>query len=178
MMISFDVTCLFTNVLLTYVINCILDRMYPVCPENCPHLPTAKKCTEYQSREASNSHIENALHLRQEDVRTAQWCHDGRTFVPVQPDANVPDIHATLNGFHPSIQFTFEKEAGKSLRRLDVRVTRSPERHTFETITYRKPVVTGLMINCHSFVPLQCKEASIDNMDHRTPSLTALLTGR
>ena len=89
------------------------------------------------------------------------------TFVLVDPDTKVDDTLFILNNFHPSIKFTNENEANDSLPFLDVRVTRSPDRRTFETTIYRKPTFTGLMINWDSFVPMQYKKAGIDSMIRR-----------
>ena len=84
---------------------------------------------------------------------------------------NVVDILSILNGFHPSIKFTYEVEVNDSFPFLDVRVTRSTARHTFETTIYRKPTFTGLLINWNSFVPLQYKKVSIDSMARRALSV-------
>ena len=212
MMVSFDVTSLFTNVPLTYTINYILDQVYPTCRKNCQHLPMTKKCTECRARKDFETllrtatsethftfdkkmyvqhngvamgaplapvmadifmaHLETTLMDELTSIGVCEWHrYVDDTFVLVQPGTEVADLLTVLNRFHPSIKFTYELEANGSLPFLDVRVTRSPERHTFETTIYRKPTFTGLMINWNSFVPLQYKKASVDSMVRRALSI-------
>jgi hypothetical protein len=73
--------------------------------------------------------------------------------------------------FHSSTKFTYETETDHSLPFLDVQVTRSSERHTFETTIYMKPVFTGLTTQWNSFVPMSYKKASIDSMTRRALSI-------
>jgi hypothetical protein len=118
------------------------------------------------------AHLETTVMDELRSIGVCEWHrYVDDTFVLVQPGNNVADILAKLNGFHLSIKFTYETEASNSLPFLDVRVTRSPERHTFETTIYRKQTFTGLMINWNSFVPLQYKRASIDSMVPRALSI-------
>ena len=217
MMLSFDVTSLFTNVLLTYTIDYILNEMYPACPKDCSDLPMTKQCTSCKKRkdfgtllrtstsethftfgnkiyEQKNgaamgaslapvmgdifvTHMETTL---MDDLKRIVVCEWHRyvddTFVLVDPGATVDDILSILNNFHPSIKFTHEHEANDSLPFLDVRVTRYPDRRTFETTIYRKPTFTGLMINSDSFVPLQYKNAGINSMVRRALSICSSYT--
>ena len=109
------------------------------------------------------AHLKTTLMNELKSIGVCEWHrYVDDMFVRVQPGTN---------SFHPSIKFTYELEANDSLPFLDVRVTRSPERHTFETTIYRKTTFTGLTINWDSFVPLQYKKASIDSMVHRALSI-------
>jgi hypothetical protein len=60
--------------------------------------------------------------------------------------------------------YTYEVETDQSLAFLDVQLTRSSERQTFETNIYWKPTFTGLMTKWNWFVPMNCKRAGIDSM--------------
>ena len=208
MMVSFDVTSLFTNVPLRFTLDYILDRMYPVCSKTCDKLARAKKCSNCRKRKdldtllkAATSdthflfdskiykqhngvamgaplapvvadifmaHMETSLMDELMKIGVCEWHrYVDDTFVLIEPTTNVVDVLNILNSFHPSIQFTYEVEASRSLPFLDVRVTRSPERQTFETTIYRKPTFTGLMTKWNSFVPLNYKKASVDSMIRR-----------
>ncbi|CAF3120231.1 unnamed protein product [Rotaria socialis] len=89
------------------------------------------------------------------------------TFVFINPNANVNDILSVLNGFHPSMKFTYKVEKDNELEFLEVKVIRIPERHTFETTIYRKPTFTGLSTNWNSYVPIEYKKSSITSMIDR-----------
>jgi hypothetical protein len=84
-----------------------------------------------------NRDLDRVIHITRHNVDD--------TFVLIELTTNVVDVLNILNNFHPSIKFTYEVEANRSLPFLDVRVTRSPERQTFETTISRKPTFTGLM---------------------------------
>jgi hypothetical protein len=53
--------------------------------------------------------------------------------VLIESTTNLSDVLHILSKFHPSIKFTYEVETDQFLPFLDVRVTRSSERQTFET---------------------------------------------
>ena len=123
------------------------------------------------------AHLETTLMDELKSVGVCEWHrYVDDTFVLVDPGTKVDDILSILNNFHPSIKFTHENEANGSLPFLDVRVTRSPDRRTFETTIYRKPTFTGLMINWDSFVPMQYKKAGIDSMVRRALSICSSYT--
>jgi hypothetical protein len=118
------------------------------------------------------AHMETSLMDQLMEIGVCEWHrYVDDTFVLIEPTTNVVDVLSILNSFHPSIKFTYEVEANRSLPFLDVRVTRSPERQTFETTIYRKPTFTGLMTKWDSFVPMNYKKASIDSMIRRALSI-------
>ena len=70
------------------------------------------------------AHLETTLMDELTSIGVCEWHrYVDDTFVRVQPGTN---------GFHPWIKLTYELKANSSLPFLDVRVTRSLERHTFE----------------------------------------------
>jgi hypothetical protein len=71
--------------------------------------------------------LETTLMDRLEQKGAREWHqYVDDTFVLAEPDTNIQDVPDILNGFHPSIKFTYEVEEDNSLPFLDVRVTRSP----------------------------------------------------
>ena len=123
------------------------------------------------------AHLETSLMDQLMETGVCEWHrYVDDTFVLIEPTTNVVDVLNILNSFHPSIKFTYEVEANRSLPFLDVRVTRSPERQTFETTIYRKPTFTGLMTRWDSYVPMNYKKASIDSMIRRALSICSTYT--
>ena len=60
-----------------------------------------------------------------------------------------------INGFHPSLQFTSEKETEKTLPFLDMLIIR--EGTLLSSTWYNKPTDTGLIMNYHSLAPKRYK---------------------
>ena len=148
----------------TLVYFCTSSLPFPPCAMGAPLAPGMA--------DIFMAHLETTLMDELTSIGVCEWHrYVDDTFVLVQPGTSVTDILSILNGFHPSIKFTYETEANSSLPFLDVRVTRPAERHTFETTIYRKRTFTGLVINWNSFVPLQYKKASIDSMVRRAISI-------
>ena len=71
----------------------------------------------------------------------------------------------SLNGLHPSLGFTMEREQNEALPFLDVLVQRREKEYI--TSIYRKKTFTGLYINWHSFCPLSRKINLIKTLAHR-----------
>jgi hypothetical protein len=67
------------------------------------------------------------------------------TFVLSEPTANVSDVLHIRNNFQTCIKFTHVIETDYSLAFLNVEVTRSSERQTFETSICRQSTFIGLM---------------------------------
>jgi hypothetical protein len=79
------------------------------------------------------AHLETSLIDQMMKTRVCDWHrYVDNTFVLIEPTTNVVGVLNILNNFRPSIEFTDEVEANRSVPFLDVRVTRSPERQTFE----------------------------------------------
>ena len=85
-------------------------------------------------------------HLEQKGVHEWHRYVDD-TFVLVEPNTDIQEVLDILNGFHPSIKFTYEAEEDNSLRFLDVRVSRSTSTNVFTATIYRKLTSTGLRTN-------------------------------
>lgn len=68
--------------------------------------------------------IESTLMDRLEQKSVREWHrYVSDTFVLVEPDTNIQDVLDILNGFHPSIKFTYEVEEVNSLPFSYVRVS-------------------------------------------------------
>ena len=70
-----------------------------------------------------------------------------------------------LNGLHPSLQFTMEREIEGKLPFLDIQVFRESNR--FTTSIYRKPTFTGVYTRWDSFCPTSQKIALIRSLTLR-----------
>ena len=83
------------------------------------------------------AHLKTTLTDQLMETGVCEWhpCVDD-TFVLIETTTNVVDFSTILNNIHPSIKFTYEIRGNQSLPFLDVRVTRSPERPTFETYPF------------------------------------------
>ena len=57
---------------------------------------------------------------------------------------SIEHVMSVLNGFHASIQFTYETELNKRLSFLNVLITRNGQ--SIETCVYRKPTNTDIYI--------------------------------
>lgn len=77
----------------------------------------------------------------------------------------------TFNNFSPHLQFTVEKEQDKSIPFLDVILTRTNE-GTLMTDWYRKPTNSGRIINYLSQHTLQQKIATLKSLKHRALKLS------
>jgi hypothetical protein len=117
-------------------------------------------------------HMETSLMDQLMKIGVCDWHrYVDHTSVLIEPTTNLAHVLNIVNNFHPSIKFTYEFEANPTLPFLDVRVTRSPERQTFETIIYSKPTFTGLMTKWNSFIPMHYERTSLDSMIRRAPSI-------
>ena len=87
--------------------------------------------------------------------------------------ANQPtEILRKLNSFHPSIQFTYEKEKYKSISFLDVLVKRDNE-NKLNTSVYRKSTSNDIYINWYAHVPNTWKIATLRILIKRAFSISS-----
>jgi hypothetical protein len=83
------------------------------------------------------AHMKTTLMDRLMGIGVCEWHrYVDDTFVLIELTINVSDVLHILYKFHPSIKFTYAVETDQSLPFLDVKVTRSSERQTFETTIY------------------------------------------
>ncbi|CAF1508570.1 unnamed protein product [Adineta steineri] len=123
------------------------------------------------------SHLEVSLMDRLIESGVCEWYrYVDDTFILMEPTAEVDDVLAILNSFHPSITFTKAPEIDGSLPFLDVRVTRPLVGEKFETTIYRKPTFTGLLTKWSSFVPIQYKKSCIISMVQRALAVCSSYT--
>ena len=78
------------------------------------------------------------------------------------------------NSFHPSIQFTYEKEKNKSISFSDVFVERDSE-NKLNTSVYRKCTSNDIYINWYAHAPNTWKIATLRNLLLREHSRFRLL---
>ena len=64
-----------------------------------------------------------------------------------------------INGYHPNLTFTIEKEKGASLWFLDMKISRKDGKLT--STWYTKATDTGLTINYHALAPLRYKKSVV-----------------
>ena len=69
---------------------------------------------------------------------------------------------SVLNGFHPSIQFTYETEFKSRLSFRDVVIICNGQ--SIETCVYRKPTNTGIYIHWNSFALIQWKQSTLKTL--------------
>ena len=79
---------------------------------------------------------------------------------------SIEHVMSILNGFHPSIQFTYETESNNRLSFLDVLIIRNGQ--GIETCVYRKPTNTDIYIHWDSFVPIQWKRSTVKTFVYRS----------
>ena len=82
------------------------------------------------------------------------------TFALIQNEQQAMNFLQTLNNFHPCLHFTFELERTGFLPFLDVGVHKQAD-HTFATSVYRKPTFTSVYLNFNSFAPLSYKRGLV-----------------
>jgi len=93
------------------------------------------------------------------------------TFVLFHKEEHAESFLSYLNGQHPNIKFTMEKEGNKKLSFLDVCV--SKDGNSFVTSVYRKPSHTGLGQSFFDFCPDIFKYNAIATLLHRCFNITS-----
>ena len=88
------------------------------------------------------------------------------TFVLFRDEAHASLFLDFINGRHPNISFTMEKENNGSISFLDTKIGRD-SRNNFSSSVYRKPTFSGLGISFFSFIPFRFKVNSIYTLLHR-----------
>ncbi|KAK5644613.1 hypothetical protein RI129_005913 [Pyrocoelia pectoralis] len=87
-------------------------------------------------------------------------------------DSGVNNFLNELNGIHPNVQFTIEKESNNTLPFLDLLLHKSPQKITFSI--YRKPTTTDNMIPYDSVHPITHKMAGLHSLLYRLHNIPML----
>ena len=193
-LVSFDVVSLFTSVPLDYTIELILDKVYVEKVINTKLKRNEMKkllevCTKelhfsfdngiYRQRDgvAMGSPLgpvlENIFMVQLEKSLVTQmhdnvplwyrYVDDTFTFIK---NGQVENVMHVLNGFHPSIKFTYEKEKDNSISFLDVHVIRRLDGY-FDTDIYRKQTDTNIYLSWNSFAPRSWKVGTLKGLIRR-----------
>ena len=193
-MVSFDVVSLFTSVPLDYTINLILDKIYrekrvktklkrgemkkllEICTKDM-HFSFNSEIYRQVDGVAMGSPlgpvIANIFMVELEKTLVPQldgivglwyrYVDDTFTFIR---EGCVETVLESLNGFHPSIKFTSEKETGGCISFLDVNVIKKPD-GSFETEVHRKKTDTNVYIHWEAFAPASWKTGTLKGLIRR-----------
>jgi len=191
-LVSFDVTSLFTNLPKELILRGIENRWQDiekntklVLPQflNAIDLLLSSACFSYNDKYYSQiygSPMGSPLSpiladIVLDDLET--WClqkldfsiHTYYRYVDdifmIIPATKLLSVLDVFNNYHPRLKFTYEVEVNNNLNFLDVSVIRMNGK--LITNWFRKPTFSGRYINFHSNHPLQYKLNSITNLvDH------------
>ena len=196
-MISFDVISLFTNVPLDITIDMILKKVYDeklintsikredmkslllLCTKSVPFTFNDDMYIQIQGV-AMGSPLgpllanvfmsELEVPTLANDLDMWMWYVDD-TFSFMKANQQT-EVLRKLNSFHPSIQFTYEREKNKSISFLDVFVERDSE-NKLNTSVYRKCTSNDICINWYAHAPNTWKIATLRNLIKRAFSISS-----
>ena len=96
------------------------------------------------------------------------------TFLLFRSPQHIDSFLDYLNGRHPNIKFTSERESNNQISFLDILISRADG--SFSTSTYRKPTYTGLYTLFSSFVPSKFKYNIVFVLFQRAARIASSLT--
>ena len=70
-----------------------------------------------------------------------------------------------INGLHPSLSFTIEKEVDHRIAFLEMEIA-NKDGH-LSSVWYTKPTDTGLAMNCYALAPKRHKRLMVSGFEHR-----------
>lgn len=193
-LVSFDVSSLFTNVPLDFTIDLILDKIYrekiiktnlkefqfrellELCTKNM-HFSFNSNIYRQVDGVAMGSplgpvlanifmvHLENNLVPSLSEVMSLWYRYVDDTLTFIQED-KIEEVIEILNGFHPSINFTYEKEYDGCIAFLDVKLIRK-DNGSFITEVYRKITDTNIYLHWKAFAPDTWKIGTLKGLFRR-----------
>ena len=193
-MISFDVVSLFTSVPLDFTIDLILNKIYDqklittkltrtemrtllqLCTKDMHFMFDDKFYTQVDGVAMGSPlgpvianifmvELEKRLIPSMNDKISLWFRYVDDTFTFIKK-GEVDNVIEILNGFHESINFTFEKEVKNSLSFLDIKVIKNGD-GTFETDIHRKKTDTNVYLNWNSFAPKPWKIGTLKGLIRR-----------
>ena len=81
------------------------------------------------------------------------------------------DFLTTLNGVHPSLKFTMELPAGNWIPFIGIEIIKNGTE--LETLVYRKPTNTGLLLHFQSHVDKHYKTGLLKTLLHHAHALSS-----
>ena len=197
-LVSFDVSSLFTNVPVSETIDIIIDEVKRA-PGLCPIPPDSLRslllfCTHnvqflfngtyYRQIDgvAMGSalgplfanifmgHIERLLSPEIDSTCLFYTRYVDDTFAIVNDHNESSKLLSIFNSIHPNLHFTTELESDCSLSFLDVLIHRRSD-GSFSFSIFRKKTWTGVYLNFHSFVPMSYKRALVRSLFTRVVRL-------
>jgi len=187
--ISFDVVSLYTNVPVLESINVCADLLFregieqpPIDKETFVELAKISSCNVimathdgyYEQIDGLAMGSPPAPHLANgwmsqydEEIRG-----EAKIFARYMDDifrdiksAEVDQKLVEINGFHPKLSFTIEREIGGRLAFLDMQLIHQGGRIT--STWFSKPTDTGLILNYHALAPRRYKRSVVSGFVHR-----------
>ena len=187
-MVSYDVSSLFTNVPVFETIDIII-RAVEEQPHLCGISPSLLRelltlcTTNVQFRfndvfwrqidgvamgsplsclfaNVFMGHIEQTMHDQIKSHCSLYLRYVDDTFALVNDEQHAHEFLRVLNDAHPCLHFTYDLELSNFLPFLDVGVHKQSD-GTFSTTIYRKQTFNGVYLNYHSFAPLSFKKGLV-----------------
>ena len=191
MMVSYDVSSLFTNVPVRETID-IITQTVEEQPHLCPISPAVLKealmiCTTNVQFSFDNTlwrqvdgvamgsplgclfanvfmgHLEKKIRgpIQSHCLLYRRYVDD--SFVLIKDKKSALDLLHILNNAHPSLTFTCEFETNNFLPFLDVGVHKHSDGY-FSTSVFRKPTFCGVYLNFNSFAPVNYKKGLVRSL--------------
>ena len=193
-LVSFDVVSLFTSVPLDYTIGLILDKIYKdKLIKTKLKKREMRKLLETCTKEMHFSfngdifrqidgvamgsplgpvianifmvELEKSLVPQLDGMIDLWYRYVDDTFTFIRKGC-VEAVLERLNEFHPSIKFTFEKEANGRISFLDVCVIKKPD-GSFDTDVHRKATDTNVYVHWDAFAPKTWKTGTLKGLIRR-----------
>ena len=179
-LVSFDVTSLFTNVPLDFTIDLILSKIYrdkiiktklkenqfrellQLCTKNMHFLFNDNIYRQVDGVAMGSplgpvlanifmAHLESSLVPSLSEVMSLWYRYVDDTITFIQEN-KIEEVIEILNNFHPSINFTYEKEKEGCITFLDVKLVRKTDGN-FITEVYRKKTDTNIYLHWKAYAP-------------------------
>ena len=188
-LVSFDVTSLYTNVPVIEAINVCADLLYngkqqapPVDRETFVTLAKLSSCNVVMSTlDGYYKQVDGlAMGSPPAPYLANGWLSqfddtikgEAKLYARYMDDIimSIKRAHITIklseiNNLHPMLKFTIEYEVNGELPFLDMKVLN--EKGSLSSTWYRKPTDTGLMLNYHALAPRRYKKSVVAGFVHR-----------
>ena len=190
---SFDVTSLYTNVLVMGAINICTKKLYdmpddkkkpPVDRDTFIELTSIAACDVITLTHDSHykqvdglamgsppaPHLANGWLSQFDDVIRKDAKLFSRYMDDIVREMNTAQINnkfVEINKLDENLKFTMEREEDHSLVHLDMRIIHDKESGKLTSTCYNKPSDTGLIMNYHILVPKRYKRSVVSGFVHR-----------